>query len=134
MYRWIVDCRVRRSFRQLNERNLSPAVQAFAPGSVLEFPGNHDLSGDYRGPEGAERFFLRLFERFPDLRFHIDDVVVSGPPWNMRICTRYHDETSSSTQTFHGIQYAKVRWGRMTLDRIYNDTQAVATYLAGRAQ
>ena len=55
--------------------------------------------------------------------------MVVGPPWNTRVATRFTAHvTTSDGRTFvnRGMQYARLRWGRIIEDRVYPDTQAVA--------
>jgi ketosteroid isomerase-like protein len=99
---------------------------------LFSFPGDHELSGDYRGRAEMRDLFARLFEWFPDLHFEAHDIAASGPPWRMRLWVRYYDSAFRGGVHWGswGTQYAQVRWGRITADYIANDTAAVARYLA----
>ena len=61
-------------------------------------------------------------------------VVVAGPPWNTRFVTCFTVSTprrpNGSQPAYRGVQYARLRWGRVQLDDILPDTQAVASYFA----
>lgn len=125
--RWFV----RRAYGYLNRQDLDALMATFAPDGMVSFPGDHELSGEYRGRAQVRAFFARLFDWFPNLRFEARDVAVSGPPWRMRLWVRYHDTASRDGVAWAGwgTQYAQVRWGRLEADYIANDTAAVAGYL-----
>ncbi len=61
--------------------------------------------------------------------FEIADVLVSGPPWNMRVGVRFADRIAlpdGRNYENEGMQYLQLRWGRVRLDRIFLDTQVIA--------
>jgi ketosteroid isomerase-like protein len=73
------------------------------------------------------------FERFARLRPQVEvmDVIASGPPWNMRVAVRFRDRITlpdGSTYKNEGMQYLRLRWGRVRLDQIFVDTYAVARF------
>lgn len=122
---------VRRAYGHLNRADVDAVVAGFRDDGMFSFPGAHELAGEYHGREELRSFFGRLFEWFPDLTFEVDDLAVSGPPWRMKLWVRYHDTASRGGVTWQGwgTQYALVRWGKLEVDYIANDTQAVADYL-----
>jgi hypothetical protein len=55
---------------------------------------------------------------------------VKGPPWNTRVCSRGSDRIElpdGRTYENEWCQFARLSWGKLRLDRIYVDTQRVAT-------
>ncbi|HEY2766704.1 MAG TPA: nuclear transport factor 2 family protein [Solirubrobacteraceae bacterium] len=126
MYSWLVGLIVRRGFRRLNAGDLS-ALGMFAPDARFVFPGRHSFAADSRDPNEIRAWF----ERFIALRphFEIADVIASGPPWNMRVGVCFADHFSlpdGSKYENQGMQYVRLRWGRVQLDRLFLDTQRVA--------
>jgi hypothetical protein len=56
-------------------------------------------------------------------------VLACGLPWSMRVAVRFDDRiTLASREPYEnqGMQYLRMRWGRIELDRIFLDTQALA--------
>jgi ketosteroid isomerase-like protein len=127
MYAWVVGVLVRRGFRKLNAGDPSGALAMFAPDAHFVFPGRHSFAGDLRDPDQIRVWF----ERFVALSPHVEiaDVIASGPPWNMRVGVRFADRIALPNDEHYeneGMQYLRLRWGRVRLDRIFLDTQAVA--------
>ena len=136
MYRRIVAGLVRRRYAELDRHDHSGVVSRFADDVHFRFAGDPPLAVDCHSRVEAERWFARLFERFPDLRFEVEEVIVAGPPWRTRIVTRYTTRATprpGRTLVNPGVQVARLRWGRVTEDLLYPDTQAVATAVADAA-
>jgi len=68
------------------------------------------------------------------LRWEIHDILIQGPPWNTRLVTRYTARTAGRSDNrrlaYEGVQYARLRWGRVHSEDILPDTQALATYFS----
>jgi ketosteroid isomerase-like protein len=127
MYAWLVGLLVRRGFRKLNAGDVSGVLDMFAPDAHFFFPGRHSFAADLRDPEQIRAWFERFAALGP--HFEIADVIASGPPWNMRVGVRFSDRIAFPDGGMYrneGMQYAQLRWGRVRLDRIFLDTQAVA--------
>jgi ketosteroid isomerase-like protein len=127
MYAWLVGLLVRRGFRKLNAGDVSGALDKFAADAHFFFPGRHSFAADLRDPEQIRAWFERFVGLGP--HFEIADVIASGPPWNMRVGVRFSDRIALPDDTEYrneGMQYVRLRWGRVRLDRIFLDTQAVA--------
>ena len=66
------------------------------------------------------------------IEFEVRDVVVAGSPCNIRLATRFTARVATADgRCFvnHGMQYARIRWGKVREDHIYPDTQLVAEAL-----
>ena len=127
MYAWLVGLLVRRGFRQLNAGEVSGALDTFASDAHFFFPGRHSFAADLRDPEQIRAWFERFVALGP--HFEIADVIASGPPWNMRVGVRFSDRIAlpdGGEYRNEGMQYVRLRWGRVWLDRVFLDTQAVA--------
>lgn len=129
MYAWIVERIVRGGFAELNRGRAEPVLAKFAADARLRFPGRHPLAADVRGKGPIADWFARLLRTFPGIRFELHDVHVRGLPWNTRVLTRFTDTVpmpDGGTVTNHGVQYLRLRWGRVVEDVLYLDTQVVA--------
>jgi ketosteroid isomerase-like protein len=132
MYRHVIARTMRRNFARLSRGDYDPIVRRFAEDSVLEMNGDHALAGERRGRAEAAEWFRATWEAFPDLRLLPRDVVVTGPPWNTRVATRFDVRATLPDGTEYrnaGMQYLRVRWGRVVEDRLYEDTQRLAAAL-----
>jgi ketosteroid isomerase-like protein len=137
MYHQIVKRQVRRGFQALSAGKYDVVLQQFAPRVFFSFAGDHALSGERHGVAAVREWFQKLFRFFPGLQFEIHDVVVSGWPGNTVIATRFSVRATLSDGRAYrndGMQYARLRWGRIVEDHIYEDTQALARELERLAQ
>src|SRR5215213_8645652 len=119
MYRWIVRQIVRRVFSRLNQGDYETIVKQFSPTSRFLMSGDHALGGERRGPEGARAFFEESFRLFPGLRIEPQQIMVGGWPWNTTIGTRFEVRDTESDYRNEGMQFLRIRWGRVVEDLIY---------------
>ena len=122
------------AFERLNRRDVEGVLKLFDDDVYFRFPGMHELAIECTTKDELREWFDRLFARLPSLRFDVDDVIVAGPPWNLRICTRYRGRTESATgrvSTYEGMQYLRLRWHTVFSEELFPDTQAFAAYLDG---
>ncbi|HEV2814285.1 MAG TPA: nuclear transport factor 2 family protein [Solirubrobacteraceae bacterium] len=131
MYAFIVGLIVRRQFAHLSSGDWRKPLRFFAPDAVLRFPGDNELGGEYHGRDAIAAWFDRGWSKF-GFDFTVEDVVVSGGPWNMRVGTRWHNTLRAEDGElfrYRGMQYARFRWGRLVEDELYEDTQVVTRAL-----
>jgi ketosteroid isomerase-like protein len=127
MYAWIVARKVRDGFARMGEGDPEPVLKMFRDGSHFVFPGDHSWALDTTDREKIAAWFHRFTSLHP--QFIIHDVVVKGPPWNTRVCTRGEDRIQLETgalYTNQWSQFARLSWGRIQEDLIYIDTQRLA--------
>jgi hypothetical protein len=132
MYARLIERHTRRVYAHFNAHNAEPAIERFAEDARLIFRGKSTLAADLHGKREIATWLRNLMHL--DLRWEIHDVVVHGPPWNTRLVTRYTarvvQPSGSAELAYEGVQYARLRWGRVLLDDILPDTEAVATYFS----
>jgi ketosteroid isomerase-like protein len=131
MYAWMIGRVVRSRFAAMSRRDSDAVLRYFAEDARFRYGGRHELAGDYRSKAEIASWFARLWELFR-VEFVVHDVVVAGPPWNMRLATRFTARVATADgRCFvnRGMQYARIRWGRVREDHIYPDTQVVAEAL-----
>lgn len=126
MYSWVVGRVVRRGFARLNAGDVQSTVGMFERDARFVFPGRHSFAADTTDRAEIEAWFARFVGLGPT--FEIEDVLAAGPPWNMRVVVRFTDRIALGDRSYenHGVQYLRMRWGRVRLDRIYLDTQLLA--------
>lgn len=129
MYKWFVRRTIRRVFAANSRGDWSVALGKFADDVHFRFPGSHELATELHDKQDAGRWFARLKSRFPDLRFDVQQVVVSGWPWNTTACTRYivnYTLPDGEAVANPGMQYLSIKWGAVKADHLYLDSQIVA--------
>jgi ketosteroid isomerase-like protein len=137
MYRFIVKQLLRRSYQHLSEGNYEAVLKRFGPSSVFLFAGSHELGGERRGVDAVRALFERMFELFPGLRLEPQAVIVGGPPWNTRVAVRFDVSatlTDGERYRNEGMQFLRLRWGRVVEDRLYEDTQKLAAAIERSAR
>ena len=134
MYHFIVRQQVRRAFQQLNAGDYERVLQQFAPDIKFVFAGVHSLGGECRGVAIVREWFQCFFQYFPGLHFEIQAVLANGWPWDTIAATRFSIHARLSDGNVYdnvGMQFLRIRWGRIVEDYIYEDTQKIATVLEG---
>jgi ketosteroid isomerase-like protein len=132
MYSWLIGRMVRTGWAKLNRRDVRRLP--YADTATLRFPGEHPLKAECGSKAAILMWFERLFTLLPTLRFRVNDVIIAGPPWNLRVCTRYVAEAHLEDGMFSyvAMQYARLSWGKIVEEVIYPDTQAIASYFEAR--
>lgn len=137
MYAWIVRQVLGVLIWRLNAGDARLIVRTYAPDARFVFPGNSSFAGDHRGKPEIEAWFKRFVGLRPTLVLH--DLAVTGPPWNMRVLFRFSDRIpipDGGEYRNEGMEYLRMRWGRIAEQYVYLDTEAVADLdarLGGRA-
>jgi ketosteroid isomerase-like protein len=132
MYRLIVKRLVYRTFKRLSAGDCERVVSQFDPAGVFVFSGSHVLGGERRGPADVRRWFEEAFELFPGLQLEPQAVLVNGWPWNTVVATRLAIRATlrdGREYRNEGMQFLRLRWGRIVEDRIYEDTQKLVEEL-----
>ena len=132
IYRRIVAHRLRRAFAALNRGDTGPVLAAFGRDARHTFFGRHALAGMRHDAASIEAWYARLQSVFPDLRFEIDALSVSGMPWNTVALVEWRDSYTLPYGTRggnQGVHALRLRWGRVTELRVYCDTQLLAGVL-----
>jgi ketosteroid isomerase-like protein len=130
MRRWLVRRLVQRGYDALGAGEAAPVVRLFRPDARLRFAGTHSWAVD----TDDRHQIASWFERFAALRpgLVVLDVVVNGPPWNMSACVvfddAFRDPSGRVVYANHGVQYVRLRWGKIFYDEVNLDTQRVAEY------
>jgi ketosteroid isomerase-like protein len=135
VYRRAVTALTRRRFRQLGDGNAGPLLGSYAEDVSFHFCAAGELSIATERRDDVAAWFDRMFAALGPRRYEVHEVVVAGPPWRMRVVTRYvlHAEGRQPPLRCHGMQIAHLRWGRILAEWILPDTAALASYLADPA-
>ena len=132
MFAAVVRRRTRDVYRRLSKGDYESVVRAFSPSATFSFLGDHALGGRLESTELIRRWFERLFRIFPDLRLDPEVILVNGWPWNTMVATRFTATATlpdGSPYLNHGMQFIRLRWGRIVEDFLYEDTQVLSAAL-----
>jgi ketosteroid isomerase-like protein len=129
MYHAIVRSRLREGMARLNREQFEPMMQGFPAEFELFFPGLPGQKGPRFNLEGTLNLYRRIFEIYPDLKFQVEDLVVSGWPNNTRVCVKWQCQATRKNglpYTNQGVHIFHLRWGKVRYLEIYCDTQSIA--------
>lgn len=123
MYRWIVARLTRRAVLGGVSGRTALATRMMADDIAFEFPGSSSFAASTRSKTELAAWLARLAALEP--AYLVKDVVVTGPPWNTRIAVRLSDAIGDD-YTNEGMQYLRMRWGKVLSDEVFLDTEKVA--------
>ena len=130
MHAWTVKKLTKRALRRLGEGDPAFLMSLMADDVEFRFPGQHPFAADVRTKEDSARWAMRFAHFRP--QFDISDVVVGGPPWNLRAAIHFTDTIGDPAEgtpyVNEGVCWLTIRWGKVVLDRVFLDTQAVADF------
>jgi ketosteroid isomerase-like protein len=132
MYRFIVKQQLRRGFRHLSAGDHEYVLKSFGPRSLFVFAGDHAFGGERLGVDAIRAVFEKMRSSFPDLRIEPQEVIVRGWPHNTLVATRFLvTATLPDGQPYRneGMQFLRLRFGRVVEDRLFEDTQKLAAAL-----
>lgn len=143
MYKATVRWMIRRNIAALNDGRPEPALAMFAPDSELAFPGTNTWSSQFRAPVTGRQPFAThrrrdeigaFVRRYVDLRIQmsIEDILVNGPPWNMRVAVRVQvwalGPDGDDAYDNRAVLMMNTRWGKIRRQEDYEDTQRAAAF------
>lgn len=121
---------IRRNVQKVNNGDIGPMLSGYAGDATLVFPGEHSWGGEYRGKERIREFLQRCVDS--GIQFNVEEIVVDGWPWNTSICVRLSDEAKAPdgrvVYANRAMIFAKIRWGKITFQEDYEDTQRVVEF------
>ncbi|WP_051425695.1 nuclear transport factor 2 family protein [Jiangella gansuensis] len=137
MYHRIVRAKVRRLWDRIAETgDFQLAVALAAPDVRFRFVGDPPYGAELRGRDAFARWFEQTQENLPGLRLRPADIVVKGWPWNTTVVVRLTISATladGSAYTNEGVQWVRLRWGRMVDDYVLEDTARLAAALERQA-
>ena len=122
----------RNAFQDLSGRNAEPLLDRCAPDMTHTFAGAHALGGTRTSRQAFRAWLDRLYRLFPELQFHIRDILVAGPPWNTRLAIAWRDQGVAADGVDYeneGIHRLRLEWGHLVELHAKLDTQHLARTL-----
>jgi ketosteroid isomerase-like protein len=130
MYRFVVGIVVRSLFAQLRAGRPQWFLALAADDIRFRFPGDHSWAADLHGKEQVREWLQRYVD--VGLKLHPHEVVVSGPPWRMTVCTWFTDCAAGPggevVYRNEGVLVDRIVWGRVKEHVSFEDTQATARF------
>jgi ketosteroid isomerase-like protein len=136
VYRSLVRRKAQATYRALSRGDYETVVRGFASDAILKFPGDHAFAGTFEGRAAIRGWFKRLHETFPDFRLEPEAILVNGFPWDTVVATRFTVTATlpnGNPYVNTGMQFLRLRWGRIVEDVLYEDTQHLAAVLSEHA-
>jgi len=125
MYSKAIGWYVRRQVGRFLAGDVEGTLRQFAPDAEFVFPGNNSFGGTRRGRQSIEAWLRRFVALKPEYNIH--DVLVAGPPWNLRIAYRLSDRIGEHYRN-EGMVYMRLRGMRCVEERVYLDTERIAAW------
>jgi len=126
MHHTIIKRIARNAFQDLSDRKAEPLLDRCAPDMTHTFAGEHALGGTRHSRDAFRTWLNRLYRLFPELQFHIDDILVAGPPWNTRLAIAWTDRgvaADGADYENEGVHRLRLEWGRLVELHATLDTQ-----------
>jgi ketosteroid isomerase-like protein len=134
---------VRRGLGALSAGDPSLVLSMVTPSCELAFPGDNSWAAMFRPVvKGRQRHVThrgidecRSFaERFvaEGVQFEVEDILVNGPPWRMRVAVRAQTLAPSpggpDRYNNRAVAFIELRWGRIVRWEDYEDCERVAAW------
>jgi len=144
MYKATIRALLRHAVKKLNAGDYSMLLKMASPDFELAFPGDNSWATTFRSlqrsrqPHTTHRGIdeaTSFAERFvhEGIQFHIEDILVNGGPWKIRVALRVQDFIPASDggddiYNNRVTAFLEIRWGRLVRWEDYEDTQRVADW------
>lgn len=132
MYHTIVRRQIQKSFAHLNRHDPAPVITTFTPDIYHHFAGQHALGGTRHAATVAKAWYERLFRLFPNIRFTVKNIVISGLPHHTHIAIQFRvDLTYPDGKPYFNevAQFLILKWGRIAHMELYEDTNKLVGLL-----
>lgn len=129
MYRRLVARQVEQVFAQLSRGEFDALAKDAAPDIHHSFAGEHALGGERHGHAAFVLWLGRLERLCPSLDFTVHEVLVNGPPWNLRVAARWTAQVrpaAGDPYVNHGVHLIRLRRFKVIELLAYEDSQVVA--------
>ena len=125
MYRWMIGKLTRAVLARLRRGDARLLLALTADDVHFRFLGDHSWAADFHSKAEVRAWLERYLRVGLVLEPH--EVVVSGPPWNTLVCTRFTDSARDGRGAViyenEGILFDRLVWGRIREHVSYEDTQ-----------
>jgi hypothetical protein len=147
MYKAAARRLIRRNICLLNRGNYAPALAMFAADAAFTFPGQNSWSRQHRIPTPGRSTtathrgrpeiekLLRRYVR-DGIQMEVEDILVNGPPWNMRVAVQVHHwipgvDGRGDVSMNRAVLVLRMGWSRIHNQENYEDTELVSSLERG---
>jgi ketosteroid isomerase-like protein len=143
MYKAAVRWMIRRNITKLNAGDYRPALAMYADDVEFSFPGDNSWATEFRPFERGRVAHVthrgkgemeRFLERFvgSGIQMHVEDILVNGPPWNLRAAVRVHvwspGDSGGDRYANRAVLFVTSTWGKLRTHEDYEDTERAAAF------
>lgn len=142
MYKTAVRWMIRRNIARINAGDYRPSLAMFADDVEFSFPGDNSWATQFRPVERGRHVHVthrgkaeveRFLQRFvaAGLQMEVEDILVNGPPWNLRAAVRVHDYSpgaSGDRYNNRAVLFVTSKWGKVRTQEDYEDTERAAAF------
>lgn len=132
---WLAKQVLTHNLTRLNAGDPRPSLRLDARDVRFRFPGDSSWATELEGKEDLERWLRRFVD--VGLQIFADEVVATGPPWNMTVCLRgqvfLKSPDGAPVYENRYVIWGTMAWGLLRDYEVYEDTQktkALDEYLA----
>jgi ketosteroid isomerase-like protein len=132
MYHMIIRKRISSVFERLSKGDYEYALSDVGTTIEHRFAGEHCLGGTRTSARAMHHWFERLFRLFPNLRFEMHSIAVSGGPWDTTVVVEWTDRATPADGKHYvnlGVHVIRMRWGKVVSIHAYLDTQVLIATL-----
>ena len=114
-----------KGLRALERGDLDALLTQFDERCTLTFVGDTPLGAQLSTRADLRRWFERFQRMIPEPRFEIQRLVVSGPPWKMRLASHMVIRSRVNGEPYENqfAHFLELRWGKVIDDLVLEDTQ-----------
>lgn len=114
-----------KGLRSLSQGDLDALLSQFHERCTLTFVGDTPLGVTHATGPGIRRWFERFLRLLPDPSFEIQRLVVSGPPWRLRLAAHVLIRSTVTGAPYENqfAHFLTLRWGKVIDDLVLEDTQ-----------
>ena len=125
MYAWLVGRVIRMGYAQAVAGNPKMLMTMAADDIEFTFPGHNSFATRITSKSEVADWMARFASMSP--RFDVEDVIVSGLPWNMRVAVRFTDAIGDDYRN-QGVEYLRIRWGKLRSIEVFLDTERISQW------
>lgn len=136
LYSYIVKKKIRQTFDHVNQQHWDEAIKDVAPDIHHRVSGVHALGSERRSKEALRRWFTRLGSVLPNLKIRVNNIWVTGWPWNTMVFVQWDGSATllnGDAYTNRGLHVFNLRWGKVLALEEFQDSQEAARGLAVQA-
>ncbi len=109
----------------LERHDLDALLAQFSDPCRFVFVSNTAMGAKLHSKEALRLWFERLHRLLPEPHFSVQELVISGWPWDVHLAARVVIRSTVAGKPYinNFAQFIRLRWGRVVSDYVLEDTQ-----------